>query len=783
MVRHGIKAPTSQTAISIRGVYNGPCSVCVFCKPDNGGGHPANRRDMSRRRIGRASHGMTKRARPSHGPCGLPGLLVAFAALSATATILPADASEGPTARLQEIAAAERAAEKRWQDAQRAKREYQRRSAAAHARMRTQGVDTMHASTPSPPNGAMCLAPGVEPAPFSPVSFVGSAGMGSVWSNADAATNSASTRTSPIRAAEAALGLSRPSRAAPWREGVSPSLAPEGRTPSSMHPLLDTHASTPLRERSVAFLPAASREPAPRGILRLANRDSRPTIVSITAFDDTGRRFGPIAVPVEAGHTAELSSSDIEQGNPVKGLPRGIGTGQGDWRLVLQSSAEIDVLAYTEGTEGLRTPLRSIAPAPDGFRHVPLFPAADGLLRLSNPGAEAVEARIRARDDAGRLSEVRATLPPGMSRWLAASSLESGQGVSGALGDGTGDWRLAIHAPAAIQALALSSSAGELGNLHPTRRRSSGPAPPLEGRHSAFPSADRRSPASCAPDGAQGKAECLPSRGPSVGLPGAEDAQTAWLPAATPGEALLRIANRSPSPGTATLHRAGGMPLEPLALRLEANAAVTLTASDLEFGNPAKGLAQGFGAASGNRRVTVRSQLELDVLSYVRSPSGLGSARHGAPGRPQPPRRADVPGRRRRRRRPPAPDQPKRRPGDGPHQGRGRRGAAQASPQRSPSPPAPPKPSPPPNSHGAPRNSTAGSARAAATGASASGRTPRWRSPASSPRQPADSPTSPPHPARHQPINASPAPSATSTATGWTTSSSATSTADGCTTP
>ena len=84
-----------------------------------------------------------------------------------------------------------------------------------------------------------------------------------------------------------------------------------------------------------------------------------------------------------------------------------------------------------------------------------------------------------------------------------------------------------------------------------------------------------------------------------------EDAQTAWLPAATPGKALLRIANRSPRPGTATLHQAGDRPQEPLTLHLGANAATTLTASDLEFGNPAKGLAQGFGTASANCRVTV----------------------------------------------------------------------------------------------------------------------------------------------------------------------------------
>ena len=426
---------------------------------------------------------------------------VAFAALLTATGIGPlAHAEGGPTARLEAMAAAERAAEKRWHDAERARREYQRRSAAAHARMRMQGVSTMHASTPSPPNGAMCLAPSVEPARFSPVSPAASAGRAYASSDAAATTGRASAQTASqkIRAdtGTTRLGL---------------------RRPSSMHPLLDAPDTTPLRERRVAFLPSASREPALRGILRLANRDSRPTVASITAFDDTGRRFGPIALPLEAGHTAEISSSDIEQGNPIKGLPRGIGAGQGDWRLVLKSAAELDALAYAESAEGLRTPLRNIAPSPDELRHVPLFPAADSLLRLSNPGGEAVEARIRARDDAGRLSEVRATLPPGTPRWLAASALESGQRVSGTLGDGAGDWRLAIHAPAAIHALALSSSAGELGNLHPTRWQHTSSLPdgddPLEGRHSAFPSADRRFPASCAPDGAQGKAECLPSHG------------------------------------------------------------------------------------------------------------------------------------------------------------------------------------------------------------------------------------------------------------------------------
>ena len=347
---------------------------------------------------------------------------VAFATLLTATGIGPqAHAEGGPAAHLQAMAAAERAAEKRWHDAERAKREYQRRSAAAHARMRKHGVSTMHASTPSPPNGAMCLAPGVEPARFSPVSTAASAGRASVSSDPAAFTRGASPQTaSHLRsdATTSTLGL---------------------RRPPSTHSLLDTPATSPLRERRVAFLPAASREPALRGILRLANRSDRPATVAITAFDDTGRRFGPIALSIEAGHTAELSSSDIEQGNPVKGLPRGIGAGQGDWRLVIRSVAELRATAYAESADGLRSPLAQVPQSPDGSRPIPLFPgrAADapGVLRLSNPTAEPAEVAILARDDTGRQTEARLTLPSGTSRWLAAPDMESGRGVEGAFGE------------------------------------------------------------------------------------------------------------------------------------------------------------------------------------------------------------------------------------------------------------------------------------------------------------------------------------------------------------
>ena len=529
---------------------------------------------------------------------------VAFAALLTATGIGPlAHAEGGATARLQAMAATERAAEKRWQDAERAKREYQRRSAAAHARMRMQGVSTMHASTPSPPNGAMCLAPGVEPTRFSPVPPAASAGA-SAPSDAAESTADASIQNGFRHHAEKGttdLGL---------------------RRRSSMHPLLDAPGTGPLRERRIAFLPAASREPAQRGILRLTNRDNQPAVASIAAFDDTGRRFGPVALPLEAGHTAELSSSDIEQGNPVKGLASGIGPGQGDWRLVVRSAAELNAAAYAESADGLRSPLAQVPESPDGSRPIPLFPGADadapGILRLSNPTAEPAEVTILARDDAGHRAEVRLALPPGASRGLTALDMETGRGVAGALGNGAGEWRLAIHGPAPVQALSFSASAtGTLTSLSSSQRTHSAAFDPN---------------ASALGKGLPG--EVLRGEGilPSHAPQGAPVPTHATLPTTAAGsEALLRVVNHSSRSGAATLHmQANGSPHNSLTLHLAASAAATLTSADLEFGNPAKGLPQGFGIPTAGKRAIVRSNLELDAIPYLRAADGTVAPMHDA---------------------------------------------------------------------------------------------------------------------------------------------------------
>ena len=85
-------------------------------------------------------------------------------------------------------------------------------------------------------------------------------------------------------------------------------------------------------------------------------------------------------------------------------------------------------------------------------------------LRLINPGEEEAAVRITGIDDAGEpgQSAVEFTLEGRASRSLSSQALESGEGegLSGALGDGTGKWRLRVTADRPIRVMSLLNSVG-----------------------------------------------------------------------------------------------------------------------------------------------------------------------------------------------------------------------------------------------------------------------------------------------------------------------------------
>ena len=225
-----------------------------------------------------------------------------------------------------------------------------------------------------------------------------------------------------------------------------------------------------------------------QGFVRVVNRSSADGEVTIEAFDDAGVASVPVTLDIGAHEVVHFNSGDLEEGNAGKGLPAGVGTGEGDWRLRLRSELDLEVLAYNRTVDGLLASLHDVVPytvvvrpgARDEVQahYVALFNPGSNTnqvsrLRVINPGAEAATVTIEGFDDAGASpgSGVELAVPAGASRTLTARALESGEwgpGVeaSGSLGDGKGKWRLLVTSEAPLEVMSLlASPTGHLINL------------------------------------------------------------------------------------------------------------------------------------------------------------------------------------------------------------------------------------------------------------------------------------------------------------------------------
>lgn len=343
------------------------------------------------------------------------------------------------------------------------------------------------------------------------------------------------------------------------------------------------------------FVPAAS-HPEWQGLVRVRNRSDRAGDVLVRGFDDTGDDYGPVAFHVTAGATREFDSADIEQGNPARGLPRGIGTGTGDWRVHIESGLDLDVLSYVRTADGFLTSMHDEAVRDDFVMSVPSPDPGRGrgyrpMIRLLNPSNAVADVSIRGIDDAGRWAAgtVRVTVPPRGARTLTVAELETGgEGVDGSLGEGAGGWRLEIACRTPLHAMSLlRSPGGHLTNLSTPPYEDGGPRHHID----LFPQATD------------------PLR-----------------------KGIARVVNRSASPGFVHVfgYDRNGARRGPAVLRLDPLATVQLDSSDIEDGNAAKRLTAGIGPGVGAWRLELVSPLELDVLGYVQSTGGLLASMHDA---------------------------------------------------------------------------------------------------------------------------------------------------------
>ena len=204
-----------------------------------------------------------------------------------------------------------------------------------------------------------------------------------------------------------------------------------------------------------------------------------PEPCEFTPSTISGREAGPVTLTLAAKQTTHLNSGDLENGAPPsKRLSGTIGSGQGNWRLKLETDLDIEPLAYIRTSDGFLTAIHDVAQGESMRWYVPIFnPGSNSnqksSLRVINTSGIETEVEIEGLDDGGALAgdEVRFTLPADAARLYTAQELESGHSdFDGSLGTGTrGKWQLFVSANRPIQVMSLMSTpAGHITNLSST---------------------------------------------------------------------------------------------------------------------------------------------------------------------------------------------------------------------------------------------------------------------------------------------------------------------------
>ena len=231
----------------------------------------------------------------------------------------------------------------------------------------------------------------------------------------------------------------------------------------------------------VPLFPSASDGEGRRGLVRVVNRSADSAEVGIDAFDATERAYERLELTLAGEASGQFDSSDLEQGNAEKGLTGSTGPGEGDWWLELTSESDIELVSYVDTASGPLSALRGTSgvETESGMRYEALLWGESGEVRLLNAGGGAVAVRLSGVDDAGSSGgAVELTLAPWSARTLTATALAEGEaGMLGALGAGSGSWRLRLEADREIDVLSLVRGSGGMLSDVSRRGRPAG-APP-----------------------------------------------------------------------------------------------------------------------------------------------------------------------------------------------------------------------------------------------------------------------------------------------------------------
>lgn len=337
-----------------------------------------------------------------------------------------------------------------------------------------------------------------------------------------------------------------------------------------------------------------------QGFVRLINRSDALLPVTLWGLDAAGVRSpGTVTLTLAPHESRQMNSQDLEFGNADKGLTGALGSGSGDWTLVVQGSLDLEALAYIRTPGGFLTSMHDRVRGDGSQWWVPMFNPADNpnqrsRLRIVNTEETAVDLSIEGIDDLGvsGAAPVSLTLAPLAAVELDAGDLESGNpdaGVSGGFGAGFGKWQLRVNASGRISVQSLLRDPnGNLTNL------------------------------SSLPD----LVETAPGQRNVWLVPNAANAAQ---------QGFVRLLNRENRSGEVMLwgiDDAGQRSPGTITLTLAPNESRQLNSQDLESGNAAKEIVGSLGQGTGNWRLVVASDLDLLPLGYIRTPNGFLTSIH-----------------------------------------------------------------------------------------------------------------------------------------------------------
>ena len=207
-----------------------------------------------------------------------------------------------------------------------------------------------------------------------------------------------------------------------------------------------------------------------KGVLRFINHSKGTHDVSIVGIDDEGTEYGPASFVLGSQATKLVYAGELEDGSDD--IEEGLGRGIGSWRLEISTSGDVEVTAYFEAQDGLLESLQATVQGENGCWRIPTFYSPDNfvtsILRLSNTGPETANVKISGRDDRGSISasNLEITIPPGVSESLTAEDLEDGtDDFTGSLGNGSGNWQLAVESDQLITVMNLIESSRYMSNV------------------------------------------------------------------------------------------------------------------------------------------------------------------------------------------------------------------------------------------------------------------------------------------------------------------------------